>query len=80
MEVTNVKLIKRISLLPLILLFVLQVSAATYVASINSDVYHISSCGQAEKIKAMIVMRKNKLRLSTIKVATFSINACLCVV
>lgn len=46
------KFTKRLSLLPLILLFVLQVSAATYVASINSDVYHISSCGQAEKIKS----------------------------
>lgn len=45
------KLLKRISLLPLLLLFVLQVSAATYVASKNSDVYHISTCGQAGKIK-----------------------------
>ena len=46
------KLIKRMSLLPLILLFVIQVSAATFVASKNSDVYHISSCGQAGKIKS----------------------------
>lgn len=45
------KRLKRISLLPLLLLFVLQVSAATYVASKNSDVYHISTCGQAGKIK-----------------------------
>lgn len=46
------KRIKRIPLLTLILLFVLQVSAATYVASNNSDVYHISTCGHADKIKS----------------------------
>lgn len=45
-------LVKRLSILPLILLFVLHVSAASYVASANSDVYHISSCGHAAKIKS----------------------------